>query len=231
MFPMREFHKTGYNSNRAPKVVIVTGAGKKAFSAGIDLTQPVDAVEQSGNTPQQLEKNPVHQMALFPNLIIGAINGHAITGGLELALACDILLASTNAKFTDTHVKYGLQPCWGLAAKLSGMIGTQHARFMSLTASPISAKTGERWGLVSGVSEDAKAAALVLAEKVIGLDCGAIATYKRTLRLCQNAGGLESALQVERERGHRHYVDGAVDQQMVQQVTSAFAKEKPKSKL
>ena len=94
-----------------------------------------------------LRKNPVHQMARFPNLIIGAVNGHCVTGGFELALAADVLLAAANAKFRDTHAKFGLQPCWGLAGKLAGLIGAQRARYVSLTASPVDARTAARWGI------------------------------------------------------------------------------------
>ena len=210
-----------------PRVVILTGAGKRAFSTGVDLNDPIDAVEQTGTDAPSLRKNPVHQMSLFPNLILGAVNGHCVTGGFELALACDVLLAAANAKFRDTHAKFGLQPCWGLAAKLTGLVGAQRARYVSLTSTPVDARTAERWGIVShacGPKGDVKAAALALARRVLRLDGDSVAALKRTLRMCGDARGVGRALDVEWRRARGRYVDGAVDGAMAERVTGEFRK-------
>lgn len=87
----------------------------------------------------------------FDRPIIGAINGVAITGGFELALACDILIASPQARFADTHARVGIMPGWGLSQKLSGMIGTSRAKEMSLCDNSIGADTAAQWGLVNRV--------------------------------------------------------------------------------
>ena len=83
--------------------------------------------------------------------VIGAINGFAITGGFELALACDILVASERARFADTHVRMGVVPGWGLSQRLSRLVGVSRAKQISFTGDYLSAEKAERWGLVNDV--------------------------------------------------------------------------------
>ena len=83
--------------------------------------------------------------------LIGAINGVAITGGLELALACDLLVASERARFADTHTRVGVQPGWGLIPMLCQSIGVRRAREMSATGNFVDAATALTWGLVNHV--------------------------------------------------------------------------------
>jgi enoyl-CoA hydratase len=89
----------------------------------------------------------------FDRPIIGAINGPAITGGFELALACDLLVASTAAKFADTHARVGILPGWGLSQKLPRLIGVLRAKEISFTGNFVDAATAERFGLVNRVVE------------------------------------------------------------------------------
>ena len=91
--------------------------------------------------------------------VIGAINGFAITGGFELALACDVLIASTAARFADTHARVGILPGWGLSQKLSRTIGIYRAKELSLSGNYLSAEQAADWGLVNRVVEPAAAAA------------------------------------------------------------------------
>jgi enoyl-CoA hydratase len=83
--------------------------------------------------------------------LIGAINGVAVTGGLELALACDFLVASERAQFADTHARIGIQPGWGLTVALPEASGLRRAREMSATGNFIDAHTALAWGLVNHV--------------------------------------------------------------------------------
>jgi len=83
--------------------------------------------------------------------VIGAINGAAVTGGLELALYCDILIASEHAKFADTHARVGLLPTWGLSVRLPQKVGVGLARRMSMTGDYLSAPDALRAGLVTEV--------------------------------------------------------------------------------
>jgi len=90
----------------------------------------------------------------FPDLdtpVIGAINGVAITGGFELALACDYLVASERARFADTHARVGIMPGWGLTVLLPEAIGVRRAKEMSTTGNFVDAETALTWGLVNHV--------------------------------------------------------------------------------
>ena len=130
------------------RVAIVTGAGR-AFCAGMDLKELSETgLDQSDDLEGAAV---VDAMASFEGPIIGAINGHAITGGFELALACDVLVASTQARFADTHVRIGVLPGWGLSQKLPRLIGISRAKEISLTGNYIDAEQAEAWGLVNRV--------------------------------------------------------------------------------
>lgn len=134
----------------ATRVVILTGAGERAFCAGLDLKELGDA--SSGGPKDVLDgSEPLAAMARFAGPIIGAVNGVAVTGGLELALACDVLIGSTNARFADTHARVGLMPGWGMSQKLPRLIGLSRAKEMSLTGNFISAETALEWGLLNRV--------------------------------------------------------------------------------
>ncbi|HVM97481.1 MAG TPA: enoyl-CoA hydratase [Candidatus Acidoferrales bacterium] len=130
-------------------VVILTGSGR-AFCAGLDLK------EMGSSTPHETESavagaDVVEALQRFDRPVIGAINGFAITGGFELALACDILIASNTARFADTHARVGILPGWGLSQKLSRTIGIYRAKELSLSGNYLSAEQAEAWGLVNRV--------------------------------------------------------------------------------
>lgn len=135
-------------------VIILTGTDP-AFSAGLDL-------KELGSTGANLTVgtgagggvNSHGTRGPFPPLnkpVIGAINGVAITGGLELALACDFLVASENARFADTHARVGVMPGWGLTVLLPQAIGVRRAREMSFTGNFLSATDAHELGLVNHV--------------------------------------------------------------------------------
>ena len=130
------------------RVAVVTGAGR-AFCAGIDLKELSEMGPERGD--DWATDDLLGAMGAFEGPIIGAVNGHAITGGFELALACDLLIASTEAKFADTHVRVGILPGWGLSQKLSRLIGISRAKEISLTGNYVGAVQAEAWGLVNRV--------------------------------------------------------------------------------
>lgn len=131
------------------QVAILTGAGK-AFCAGLDLKE-LGQQGLSGPDNAVTHKDPVTSIGQFSGPVIGAINGVAITGGFELALACDVLIASENARFADTHARVGILPGWGLSQKLSRAIGIYRAKELSLTGNFLSAEQANDWGLVNRV--------------------------------------------------------------------------------
>ncbi|WP_448583013.1 enoyl-CoA hydratase [Thermaurantiacus sp.] len=134
------------------RAVVLTGAGTRAFSAGLDLKElGADPSAMDDATGTTADANPVKAVEQCRKPVIGAINGVAITGGFELALACDVLIGSENARFADTHARVGIMPGWGLSQKLSRCIGISRAKELSLTGNFIDAATAERWGLLNRV--------------------------------------------------------------------------------
>ncbi len=119
------------------RVIILTGNGR-AFCAGFDLKEL--GSNNSDNAANEVNNALAWAMAAFEGPIIGAINGHAITGGFEMALACDVLIASENARFADTHARVGILPGWGLSQKLPRLIGLSRAKEISFTGAPVFAQ-------------------------------------------------------------------------------------------
>ena len=191
-------------------VAIVSGAGR-AFCAGMDLKEL-----GSGGRESRGDKigNPMDAaLAGFDRPIIAAVNGYAVTAGFELALACDVIIASTEAKFVDSHVRVGILPGWGLGAKLSRVIGPVRAKAASLTANPITAEQAERWGLAAQVvpPEALMPTCRALAEDMLSCPTDALVAYKRLIDECldmdrgaailyENAVATRSAMAMDAER-------------------------------
>ncbi|MFT5101176.1 MAG: enoyl-CoA hydratase [Planctomycetaceae bacterium] len=130
------------------KVIILTGSGR-AFCAGLDLRE----LGQQGFTQSAGPANLHDAIRGVGKPIIGAINGFAITGGFEIALMCDILVGSRDAKFADTHVRMGVVPGWGLSQRLAKFIGPSRAKELSFTGNYLDAEKAERWGLINQIIE------------------------------------------------------------------------------
>ncbi|MDE1174833.1 MAG: enoyl-CoA hydratase [Parvibaculaceae bacterium] len=169
----------------AVRVVVLTGAGK-AFCAGLDLKelgQDASAAggEAAGGVNATInDKDPVTSINRFSGPVIGAINGVAITGGFELALACDVLICAPEARFADTHGRVGILPGWGLSQKLSRAIGLYRAKELSLTGNFLSAAQAAEWGLVNRVvpADELISASLKLAEDMLSLVPECLTGYK-----------------------------------------------------
>ena len=133
-------------------VAILTGAGR-AFCAGLDLKELSAGAGMLGELAEErkTDANLTTVFKKFGRPVIGAVNGAAITGGFELALGCDILIASSEARFADTHARVGIIPGSELSQKLSRLIGIYRAKEVSLTGNFIDAKTALDWGLVNRV--------------------------------------------------------------------------------
>ena len=132
-------------------VVILTGADP-AFCAGLDLKElgsgGLDLGTVGGGEAGGPTRGPLPRVDVP---IIGAINGVAVTGGFELALACDFLVASERARFADTHARVGVQPGWGLTVLLPEAVGVRRAKELSATGNFLDAHTALTWGLVNHV--------------------------------------------------------------------------------
>ena len=205
----------------AVRVLILTGAGR-AFSAGLDLkeigagngslgSRPATEGSLSGADGKPVG-DPVAALGRFAGPVIGAINGAAVTGGFELALACDVLLASTQARFADTHARIGVAPGWGLSQKLSRAIGPYRAREVSLTGNWVSAEQAAAWGFVNRVlpPDDLLAAARALATDMLGTLPAMLLRYKAVINdgyAMTYSDGL--ALEKTRARAFNAQVDSA----------------------
>ncbi len=124
--------------------LILTGADP-AFSAGLDLKEISTAGLGGGDTSSGLPFGGLTKP------LIGAVNGPAVTGGFELALGCDFLVASERAAFADTHARVGVMPGWGLTVLLPQAIGIRRAKQLSFTGNYLDAATALDWGLVNAV--------------------------------------------------------------------------------
>lgn len=170
-------------------VVILTGAGEKAFTAGVDLKE----METAPLTPDELgPDSPVNRaFRALGKPTIAAVNGFAITGGLELVINCDIAVASTNARFADTHARVGIVPGWGMSQILPRLIGPVRARYMSFTGNFIDAATAKSWGLVLEVLPPAELMpyCLKLAAEIASCDRATLSDVRSLI-----AGGLGTTL-------------------------------------
>lgn len=147
-------------ANPEVDVMILTGADP-AFCAGVDLkefgsgesTSFADR-EPEGDAGQRDHTGRLPYRGAIPphsKLLIGAINGVAVTGGFEVALNCDFMIASERARFADTHARVGVMPGWGLTVLLTQRIGVARARQLSVTGNYLDAPTAAAWGLVNEV--------------------------------------------------------------------------------
>lgn len=176
----------------APAVgaIVLTGTDP-AFCAGLDLTE----LGQPGSQLAAAGSGPVLPPLSKP--LIGAVNGAAVTGGLELALACDFLIASDRATFADTHARVGIMPGWGMTYALPEAVGVRRARQLSATGNFIDAATALSWGLVNHVVPHAELVdfTVALAADAAANDTAAVmaifATYQEQV-IAGDAAGVEA---------------------------------------
>jgi enoyl-CoA hydratase len=173
------------------RVLILSGAGK-AFSAGVDLK----AVSLPEHTREVAAKHTEQARALIlmletmPQATIAQISGYCFTGGLEIALGCDLLVAADDAIFCDTHAKLGIRPGWGLAQRLPRRVGVMRAREMSFTGRRVDAAEAVRIGLVieSAPKAELESRVTAIAEQIAAQNPNSIAAYKGLYRISENMG-------------------------------------------
>jgi len=169
-------------------VVVLTGADP-VFCAGLDLRElengkgfQLGKLSTEGRPWRRCQKP-----------LVGAINGAAVTGGLELALTCDFLVASERARFADTHTRVGIQPYWGLSVLLPEAVGVRNAKYMSATGNFVGAEQAMTMGLVTCVvaHEELLSTAMGVAREIVSNDAEALhvlmAGYEETIGLSQDA--------------------------------------------
>lgn len=210
--------------DEAVRAVIITGAGEKAFCAGIDLR------ERKGMSDEQV--NALRQFIIFPlyrrieemeKPLIGAINGLALGGGAEIVLICDIRIASENARFGQTEVKWAIVPAAGACQRLPQIVGIGIAKELLLTGKIIDAGEGERIGLYNHVTsaQDLMGHALDVAKMIGENGPVAVKQIKKAINLgSQN----QLALAFDREASEACYQT----QDRLEGVAAFNEKRKPK---
>ena len=156
-------------SDSAVDVVILTGSGEKAFVAGTDIKELTDLDRASGQTFSEGGQSVFNLIENLGKPVIAAVNGYALGGGAELALACHIRIASDNAKFGQPEVNLGIIPGYGGTQRLARLVGKAKAMEMILTGDPIDAQEALRIGLVSKVvpQSELMRAAEEIAQKIL----------------------------------------------------------------
>ena len=149
---IRELHEAMVDFRDDPDlwVGIITGAGERAFSAGADIKDMLPFMKEHRDSPWAMPATPMRGLELWKPLI-AAINGLALGGGLEIALACDIRIASENARFGTPEITIGLMPGWGGTQRLPRMVPWCKAAEILLMGRPIDAQEAYRIGLVNKV--------------------------------------------------------------------------------
>jgi len=191
-----------FEADADASVAVLTGVGGY-FCAGADLK---GVSEGRGNRVQSYGDGPMGpSRMLLGKPVIAAVEGFAVAGGFELALACDVLIASTEARFADTHARVGIVPGWGLSQRLPRLIGIGRAKELSFTGNFIGAEQAERWGLVNHVVEPGE-----LLPFCQGLATDMLSCEPRTLRGYKRmidegfAGSFGDGMRMESRRSREH---------------------------
>lgn len=182
------------------RVVILTGAGEKAFSAGADIKSMAGMNALKARELSLMGEKLCVALENLEKPVIAALNGYALGGGLEVAMSCDLRIASENARVGQTEVNIGLIPGWGGTQRLTRLVGMTKAKELVFTGKMIDAKTAEQIGILNMVvpavkfRETVRQFALELASKA--------PVAVKVAKVLINKGsdiGLDSALALERE--------------------------------
>lgn len=185
--------------DRAVRVIVLTGAGERAFAAGADIRAMASMSVAEARAFGALGQAVTRAIESAPQPVIAAVNGYAFGGGCEVALACDIRLASTTAVFSQPEVSLGIPPGWGGTQRLPRLIGPGLAAELILTGRRVAAEEAVRIGLVNAVHEPAAllGAAHDLATGIAANGPAAVAAAKRALSVAfgtDAAAGLAAEL-------------------------------------
>lgn len=182
------------------RVVILTGAGEKAFSAGADIKAMIGMNALRARELSLMGEKLCLAFENFEKPVIAVLNGYALGGGLEVAMACDLRIASENARMGQTEVNIGLIPGWGGTQRLTRLIGATKAKELVFTGRMIDAKTAEQLGILNMVipADKFKETVTQFAKDLAAKPPVAIKVAKSLINKGADIG-LDSALALERE--------------------------------
>lgn len=165
------------------RVLILTGAGKKAFVAGADISEMVNATPAEGRQMAKLAKEAFLLIETMPQVTIAAVNGYALGGGCEISMACDIRIASDNAKFGQPEVGLGILPGFGGTQRLARLVGKGRAKELIFTCDQIDAQEAYRIGLANKVvpQDELLDTCKAMAEKIMSKGSYAISLAKEAI--------------------------------------------------
>ncbi len=189
-------HLDALATDSSVRCVVLTGAGR-SFCAGHDL----GSIASGEHAPSKdFEPETVDALEALPQPTIAKIHGHCYTGGLELALACDLLIAAESATLGDTHGQWGLVPIWGMSVRLPERVGRSTAKELMFTARRIDGGTAARLGLVDRVVADDRLdeAVQTLATEITANSAG---TNRIVKRLIASQSDLDRTEALIHERG------------------------------
>lgn len=194
MFQVLRDHVEALKSDEAVRCVILRGAGK-CFSAGHDLGD----IGEGEHVPSRgWHSETLRMMERLPKPVIAAVHGHCYTGALEVALACDFIVAADDARFGDTHAKWALTPIWGMSQRLPRRVGIATAKRLMFTADMIDADEAARIGLAEYVvpAADFDREIAAIAGRIIANSPFSLRAYKRLLE-ATDGWPLDAGLQWE----------------------------------
>lgn len=186
--------------DREVRVVILIGAGEKAFCAGGDLSEVEHFTPLEARAYIELSRAVTHTLESMPQPVIAAVRGYALGGGFELALACDLVLASDDAKFGQPQAKIGLIPGGGATQRLPRFLGSHRAREVIFLGGLLSAQEARQFGLVNQVvpASELEKTAAEWAERLLEMSPTALALAKACLRQAEEVP-LSAGLRYEAE--------------------------------
>ncbi|MFQ5710848.1 MAG: enoyl-CoA hydratase/isomerase family protein [Candidatus Geothermarchaeales archaeon] len=182
------------------RVVVITGAGDQAYCAGADLNEFKDMTPMQVREYIRLSRDVTNLIEGMEKPVISAVNGYALGGGCELAMACDIIIASETARFGQPEIRVGLIPGGGATQRLPRHIGVKKAKELILTGDLIAAAEAERLGLVNRVvpADKLNEAVEELVEKLLSKSPVMLGLAKASINKAMEMG-LESGLRYELE--------------------------------
>lgn len=181
------------------RVVVLTGAGEKSFIAGADIAEMKDKNHGSGTDFARLGQEVTKKIEYFPHPVIAAVNGYALGGGTEMAIACDFILASDTAVFGQPEVALGIIPGFGATSRLARYVGWPRAKELIFTGRRFKAEEAKRLGIALEVYPQEEFASRVLAvAKSIALNSvNAVAHTKKLMVEFNETAGLSYKLDAE----------------------------------